>query len=52
MANAFLDSGAGWFNSTAQGGGFVVPGDTFDFFQVGQTQHALYAGASFGANSP
>jgi hypothetical protein len=41
MANAFLDSGAGWFNSTAQGGGFVVPGDTFDFFQVGQTQHAL-----------
>ena len=41
MANAFLDSRAGWFNSTAQGGGFVVPGDTFDFFQVGATQHAL-----------
>lgn len=41
MANAFLDSQAGWFNSTAQGSGFVVPGDTFDFFQVGATQHAL-----------
>ena len=40
-ANAFLDSRAGWFNSTAQGGGFVVPGDTFDFFQLGATQHAL-----------
>jgi hypothetical protein len=40
-ANAFLDAQAGWFNSTAQGGGFVVPGDTFDFFQVGATQHAL-----------
>jgi hypothetical protein len=40
-ANAFLASTAGWFNSTAQGGGFVVPGDTFDFFQVGQTQHSL-----------
>jgi hypothetical protein len=40
-ANAFLDAQAGWFNSTAQGGGFVVPGDTFDFFQVGANQHAL-----------
>jgi hypothetical protein len=40
-ANAFLDSRAGWFNSPAQGGGFVVPGDTFDFFQVGAMQHAL-----------
>jgi len=39
--NAFLDPRAGWFNSTAQGGGFVVPGDTFDFFQIGQTQRAL-----------
>jgi len=39
--NAFLDPQAGWFNSTAQGGGFVVPGDTFDFFQVGATQHSL-----------
>ncbi len=40
-ANAFLDAGAGWFGSTAQGGGFVVPGDTFDFFQVGANQQAL-----------
>jgi hypothetical protein len=40
-ANAFLDPRAGWFNSTADGGGFVVPADTFDFFQIGQTQHSL-----------
>ena len=39
--NAFLDPQAGWFNSTAQGGGFVVPSDTFDFFEVGATQHSL-----------
>jgi hypothetical protein len=29
--NAFLDSGAGWFSSPGQGGGFVEPSDTFDF---------------------
>jgi hypothetical protein len=40
-ANAFLDPQAGWFNSTAQGGGFVVPGDTFDFFQGGREPRAL-----------
>jgi hypothetical protein len=40
-ANAFLDPQAGWFNSDAQGGGFVVPGDTYDFFQVGSQQPAL-----------
>jgi hypothetical protein len=41
LANAFLNPQAGWFNSLAQGGGFVVPADTFDFFQVGSDQRAL-----------
>ncbi|TPI62534.1 hypothetical protein FJ420_06915 [Mesorhizobium sp. B3-1-3] len=40
-ANAFLDPDAGWFNSRAAGGGFVIPGDTFDFFEVGGTQFSL-----------
>jgi hypothetical protein len=40
-SNAFLNPQAGWFNSPAQGGGFVVPADTFDFFQVGREQRAL-----------
>jgi hypothetical protein len=40
-ADAFLEPQAGWFNSTAEGGGFVVPADTFDFFQVGSRQHSL-----------
>ena len=40
-ANAFLDPSAGWFNSRASGGGFVIPGDTFDFFESGGNQFAL-----------
>jgi hypothetical protein len=39
--NAFLDSGAGWFNSLGEGGGFIEPSDTFDFFAVGRAAHSL-----------
>jgi hypothetical protein len=45
--NAFLDAGAGWFNSLAEGpkkmgqSGYVEPQDTFDFFQVGRNSHSL-----------
>lgn len=27
---AFLNAAAGWFGNTGEGGGFVIPGDTFD----------------------
>jgi hypothetical protein len=45
--NAFLDAGAGWFNSLAEGpkkmgqSGYIEPQDTFDFFQVGRNSHSL-----------
>ncbi|HEV2866581.1 MAG TPA: hypothetical protein VGX37_08695 [Allosphingosinicella sp.] len=29
-SRAFLNAAAGWFGSQGQGGGFVIPGDTFD----------------------
>lgn len=29
-SEAFLNASAGWFGSRGQGGGFVIPGDTFD----------------------
>jgi hypothetical protein len=45
--NAFLDAGAGWFNSLAEGPkkmglpGYIEPQDTFDFFQDGRDSRSL-----------
>jgi hypothetical protein len=36
--NAFLDPEAGWFGETGEGGGFVVPADTFDETAPGSGQ--------------
>jgi hypothetical protein len=33
QTEAFLNISAGWFGSTGAGGGFVIPGDTFDVRQ-------------------
>lgn len=40
-ANAFLNEDAGWYTSDGSGGGFVVPADTFDFFESGGNAVAL-----------